>query len=294
LSASTQNKPAMKKILVPTDFSLHAENAGHYAVAFSRLFEAHVAILHVYSLPPATVYPPLYSPGFPGKTLSMEEVQQIEHENEKRLQAFRDNICKGRLAHGCSLAQRSDFVSDGINDYARENNVDLIVMGTRGSASSGEFFIATTTWDVISSGKTAVLAIPEKVPYKPIKHIAFATDFTEADFATMEFLTHMAGKMEAKLSVIHVKTEGGSLEENQMFDWFEEKTREQNPYPNMDFALLEHENVQQALNDFFHQNEVGMIALVNRKRQLFERLFHRSLTKKFAYHSDIPLLAFSD
>ncbi|MBW6498264.1 MAG: universal stress protein [Bacteroidales bacterium] len=284
----------MKKILVPTDFSQHAENAGHYAVEFSRLFESHVTILHVYSLPPASVYPPLYSPGFPGKTLSMEEVQQIEQENDKRMQAFRDLICQGRLAHGCTLAQRSDFVSDGINEYALENNIDLIVMGTRGSASKGELFIATTTWDVISSGKTAVLAIPESVPYKPIKHIAFATDFTDVDFATMEYLTHMAGKMEAKLSIIHVKTDGSSLEENQMFDWFEEKTREQNPYPNMDFVLLEHENVQEALNDFFHQNGVGMIALVNRKRQLFERLFHRSLTKKFAYHSDIPLLAFSD
>jgi nucleotide-binding universal stress UspA family protein len=284
----------MKKILVPTDFSEHAENAGYYAVEFSRLFEAHVTILHIYSLPPASVYPPLYSPGFPGKTLSMDEVQQIEQENEKRLLLFRETICKGRLEHGCSIAQRSDFVSDGINDYAAENNVDLIVMGTRGSASKGELFIATTTWDVISSGKTAVLAIPEKLPYKPIKHIAFATDFTDADFATMEYLTHMAEKFDAKVSVIHVKTDGGSLEENQMFEWFEEKTREQNPYQNMDFVLLEHGDVQQALNDFFHQNEVGMIALVNRKRQLFERLFHRSLTKKFAYHSDIPLLAFSE
>lgn len=284
----------MKKILVPTDFSKHAENAGYYAVEFSKLFGAHVTILHIYSLPPASVYPPLYSPGFPGKTLSMEEAQLIEQENEKRLLSFRETICKARLEHGCTIAQRSDFVSDGINDYAEENNIDLIVMGTRGSASKGELFIATTTWDVISSGKTAVLAVPEGVPYKPIKHIAFATDFTDADFATMEYLTHMAEKFDAKVSVIHVKTDGGSLEENQMFDWFEEKTREQNPYQNMEFVLLEHGDVQQALNDYFHKNDVGMIALVNRKRQLFERLFHRSLTKKFAYHSDIPLLAFSE
>ncbi|MEE4178755.1 MAG: universal stress protein [Bacteroides sp.] len=284
----------MRKILVPTDFSEHAENAGYYAVEFSRLFEAHVTILHIYSLPPASVYPPLYSPGFPGKTLSLDEVQQIEQENEKRLQAFRDNICHGHHPHGCTIAQRSDFVSDGINDYAAENNMDLIVMGTRGSASKGDFFIATTTWDVISSGKTTVLAIPEKVPYKPINHIAFATDFTEADFASMEVLTQMAGKLNAKVSVVHVKTDEGSLEENQMFDWFEEKTREQNPYPNMEFVMLQHENVQEALNNFLNDQGVGMIALVNRKRQIFERLFHRSLTKKFAYHSEIPLLAFSD
>ena len=167
-------------------------------------------------------------------------------------------------------------------------------MGTRGIASKGELFIATTTWDVINSGKTAVMAIPEKIPYKPIKHIAFATDFTQADFASMEMLIKIAEKFEAKISVIHVKTDGNSLDENQMFDWFEDKTREQYPYKNMEFKLLEHGVVQQALNNYFHQNDVGLIALVNRKRQLFERLFHRSLTKKFAYHSDIPLLAFSE
>lgn len=284
----------MKKILVPTDFSEHAENAGHYAVELARLFEAHATILHVYSLPPASVYPPLYSPGFPGKTLSMEEVQQIEAENERRLFAFRDKICRGRFEHGCNIVQRSDFVSDGINEYAKENDIDLIVMGTRGSASKGELFIATTTWDVINSGKNTVMAIPEKIPYTPIKHIAFATDFTEADFASMEMLIKIAEKFEAQISVLHVKTDGDSLEENQMFDWFEDKTREQYSYSKMEFKLLQHGDVQEALNNYIHQNGVGLIALVNRKRQLFERLFHRSLTKKFAYHSDIPLLAFSE
>lgn len=284
----------MQKILIPTDFSDHSENAGHYAVELARLFEAHLSILHVYSLPPATVYPPLYSPGFPGKTLSMEELKQVEAENERRLLAFRDSICRGRLEFGCSIVQRSDFISDGINDYAEENNISLIVMGTRGSASKGELFIATNTWDVISSGKTAVLAIPETIPYKPIQHIAFATDFTEADFASMQLVLTIAAKFNARVSVVHVKTDSRSLDENQMLDWFEDKTREQNPYEKLEFVLLEHENVQAALNDFLSKNQVGLIALVNRKRQLFERLFHRSLTKKFAYHSEIPLLAFSE
>jgi nucleotide-binding universal stress UspA family protein len=283
----------MKKILVPTDFSDHAASAAHYAVALGKQFNAHITLFHVYTLPPSVVYPPLYSAGHANQPVMHDEVLKLEQENELRLRAFRENLLKGKNDPCCNIVQRSGFVCDTITEFAEEKNFDLIVMGTRGSGSVSDFFIATNTWEVISSGKATVLAIPEKLSYKPLKHFAFASDFSDADFDSISTLTGIAKKFKAKVSVVHVKTDHDTLSEEQMQEWFDKKVRIANPYPDLEFKILKHENVQEALSQFIQQNQVDVIAMVNRKYNIFKRLFHKNLTKKFAYHSEVPLMVFA-
>ena len=40
----------MKKILVPTDFSEHANNALRYAINIGNYFEAEIELLHIYEM----------------------------------------------------------------------------------------------------------------------------------------------------------------------------------------------------------------------------------------------------
>ena len=283
----------MKKILVPTDFSDHAANAAYYAKALARQFNAHITLFHVYTLPPAVVYPPLYSAGHANQPVMHDEVIKLEQENDLRLRGFREKLLNGKDDPCCNIVQRSGFVCDSIIDFAEEKKFDMIVMGTRGSGSASDFFIATNTWEVISSGKATVLAIPEKLPYTPLKHFAFASDFSDTDFDSISTITSIAEKFKAKVSVVHVKTSDDSLSEEQMMNWFEEKVHSVNPYPNIEFHILKHDKVQEALNEFIKENQVNVLAMVNRKYNIFKRLFHKNLTRKFAYHSDVPLMVFS-
>ena len=45
------------------------------------------------------------------------------------------------------------------------------------------------------------------------------------------------------------------------------------------------------INDFAHKHDADLIAIIPHRHNLIERLFHRSNSKKIAFHTDLPLLA---
>ena len=278
--------------MVPTDFSDHSKNAALFAAKLASQFNACLTLFHVFTLSPSTVYPPLYSAGHPGSSVMQDEIQKAEQQNKQRLKAFRDIIIKGQKNPCCNVVQRGGFVSESINEFAQEKEFDLIVMSTRGSGSVSDLFIATNTWEVIRSGHTAVLAIPEKLHFSPMTHFAFATDFSDVDLESIEMMLEIASSFRARVSVVHVMTRDDEPLQEQLMERFEKKIRSAFPYPDLHFHILEHDNVQQALNRFIQTRQVSVIAMVNRKYRLLKNLFHKSLTRQFAYHSEIPLMVF--
>ncbi len=62
-------------------------------------------------------------------------------------------------------------------------------------------------------------------------------------------------------------------------------------YDKIDLELVKEENVLEGINDYINSNDVDVLAMAIRKRSLLDKIFNRSLTKKMAYHTKIPLLA---
>ncbi|MBL8008508.1 MAG: universal stress protein, partial [Ignavibacteria bacterium] len=62
-------------------------------------------------------------------------------------------------------------------------------------------------------------------------------------------------------------------------------------YPKIKLELVKEEKVLEGINDYINSNDVDVLAMAIRKRSLIDKIFNRSLTKKMAYHTKIPLLA---
>jgi nucleotide-binding universal stress UspA family protein len=56
--------------------------------------------------------------------------------------------------------------------------------------------------------------------------------------------------------------------------------------------LLDGKNTEEAVSDFARETNADILAVSTRRRNLLERLVSPSVTRKFAYHTHIPLLAF--
>jgi nucleotide-binding universal stress UspA family protein len=283
----------MKKILVPTDFSDHARNAGYYAVKLANKLNSSLVLYHAYTVPAVICAPPVYNYHFHHKSRMHEQVAMLERDNYSRLRFFRETILKGRTEPGCSIVQQRAFVNEGISDYAKDHDSDLIVMGTRGSNQRSDMLIATTTWGVIQKSKVPVLAIPERYCYREIKNICFATNLRDDDLGLIKSLRRIAKVFDARLNIVHVCDNPGNSEEHRLFNHFSRYIDRNLEYPGLDFKLLEHKDVSVALAEYLKDNRTDIIALAYEKRNVFEQLFHRSLTRMFALHAEIPLLAFT-
>ena len=122
----------MQKILVPTDFSKEAENALKTAAIIAKKFDAEIYLLHMLDLP-----------------LNLIDPVQGNSQNVPEALYFM------KLAHmHFSKIKESDYLKDlsvteavqfnhafkGITEFAKNNNCDLIIMGSHGSSGFQEMF----------------------------------------------------------------------------------------------------------------------------------------------------------
>lgn len=142
---------AIQKILVPMDFSEHAEQAARHAQALAKFFGASVQVLHCF-VPPDFALPD-------HETSMGTPTYVIDHERqawEERLQSWMQDF----PWDGVSASAR--FVEGGpqaaILEAAKAH--DLVIMGTHGRTGFARFLLGGVAYGVLKHATTPILAIP--------------------------------------------------------------------------------------------------------------------------------------
>ena len=143
---------SLKTILCPTDFSASSDEALTHASSLASQSGAQLYLLHVTQLPvPYTDGIPVYSP-------YAEQVAQDE------------NTLKGVTVPDakvkCERHHRIGDPAPEILDFAKEHNVDLIVMGTHGRKGLTRLLLGSVAEQVVRKATCPVLTyrVAGKVP----------------------------------------------------------------------------------------------------------------------------------
>lgn len=271
----------MKFILVPTDFSENANTAIEYACELGKSLGAKVLITHIYP-PPSTIAHPL------GK----RESEHLQTTAEKKLKSIYDLIADQYSPLECETTFQVGGIVETIEKLIEENNIDLVVMGTRGATGLEKILFGSNTTKVIEKVKCPVLAIPRDAPFETPMRIVYATDFHTAELAHVQELTTIANAFKAEIMMTHITTDKEALLSEEMLKRnFSNRVSAITQYEPIKYFVKYEEDIARALESFTEQMNADWIALITHKRSLFEKLYNPSLTKEMAYHSKIPLLA---
>lgn len=145
-----------ERILCPTDFSQNAELALDYACSIADQNQAELHLLHV--LPDITAAMSLYGDlvfVMPDEWVSTMEKHSIES-LEKLPQHKPDNA--GDIIRSTS---QGDTATEIVN-YASNNDIDLIVMGTHGKSDLAHILMGDTADKVLRKAHCPVMAIPSR------------------------------------------------------------------------------------------------------------------------------------
>jgi nucleotide-binding universal stress UspA family protein len=143
----------LHRILVPTDFSKFSDNALRYGVAFAEKFGAAIHLLHVVQdlalfIPEAVmVSGPIVSP----------PVEQFVAAARTALA----RTIEGLKLSGISVIPEvaEDVPFDEIIRFAREKNIDLIVMGTHGHTGLAHLLVGSVAEKVVRKAPCPVLTV---------------------------------------------------------------------------------------------------------------------------------------
>ena len=124
--------------------------------------------------------------------------------------------------------------------------------------------------------------------WKQLRHIV-----TETQRTADSLVVDIARGFNAEVILLHVSN--GELDKAYEFDAierFKERIQEDSRYEKINFKLLENRDVIDGLSLYLDEVKADMLAMSMRHRNFFQKIFNRSKTKRMAFHTHIPLLAF--
>ena len=273
----------MTRILLPTDFSDNSFEAIRYALLMYKEVECTFYLLHTYT--PA-IYQTEYLIGSPGQiglgdVLQESSMTQLE-KLQKRLESQYENEKHTILVHSAFNTLLGE-----ISDMVEAENIDLIVMGTKGATGAQEILFGTHTVHVIKKAKCPVIAIPPKFTFEAPKEILFPTDYEiEYEKEKLDQLLGIAALYKSRINVMHVRA-GYDITS-------EQEKNKQKLETILGSSALFHEvpdnGIISAVNEFQVKTPINLLVMVQNKHTFLERLFIEPVIKKIGFHLTVPFM----
>jgi universal stress protein A len=149
---SKSERLALKKILVPLDFSPASDNAFKYALHLGQHFGAQLHVIHVLE--------PVLSPRFAGLPEAPAFLKKSLQRRKKNLRARADSA--GAAGVATKLVHRAGLPAHEIVEAAKDLDVDLVIIATIGHTGWKHFCIGSTAERVVRAAPCPVLVVREK------------------------------------------------------------------------------------------------------------------------------------
>jgi nucleotide-binding universal stress UspA family protein len=196
IALEPQTRIQLKNILFATDFSRASEEALPYAVELARHFGGTVHALHVRPPEPYPMVPP-------SSWTDLAEV--VDAQARERMKNLFTPFPE--IAYDVMVIQGELWPA--IESEIERNQVDLVVIGTRGRTGLGKLLLGSVAEEILRVARCPVLTVgPLSLSAPPsggqISEILFATDFSQESLAAVPYAISLAQEYQAHLTLLHV------------------------------------------------------------------------------------------
>ncbi|MGA8149944.1 MAG: universal stress protein [Terriglobales bacterium] len=187
-----------KQVLIATDFSPASERAFGFALAIARRYGSVLSVVHAI---PAEPREPIPIDPLP------HELDRRRLEAEQQMKYLSESVPLNDLNHHL-LMQRGP-VWDVLESVIRREQVDLLVLGTRGRGGLKKLALGSVAEEVLRLAPCPVLTIGPNVPLADLgtaefKRILFATDFGPASDRAFPYALSLAEDYQSRLVLLHL------------------------------------------------------------------------------------------
>ncbi|MGB3343585.1 MAG: universal stress protein [Aequorivita sp.] len=276
----------MKKILVPTDFSDNAYIALCYVAKLYYEEKVEITILHSFS----DEVSKLTSRVDIGRSdVILKQLHKHSDEDGKKLL---ENLRKDthNLPHAYEVISTPAPLVKTINKLVATENIDLVVVGTKGRTGAEDVLMGSTTISITKSLKGCPLFIvPGKVEFVIPMNIAFATDYNEFyQISKLKAVTRLVRQHRSVINLIHVglESELNELQRENLDKFITDLSEYDTEY----HFVPKLSSVSKTLHDFIDEKEMDMLALVYHKHTFIKQLFREPVVSRVGKHTRIPTL----
>lgn len=273
----------MKKILVPTDFSDHAEYALKVAAQIARKNDGEIFLMHMLDLPNQAG--DAVTPG--------SDIPEIMFFMEKAHERFNE-IKSADYLDGIPVTEAVQFEKafDGIIKSSKKHNIDLIVMGSHGASGFQEMFIGSNTEKVVRTSDVPVLVIKkEEGEFSPTDFV-FASDFTDEIKKPFAKVVDFANSYNVKLHLVLINTPNDFKSTHAAEKIINDFASGFNITNNYTTHIYNDVNVEKGILHFANSINADLIGMCTHGRKGLAHFFNGSISEDLVNHAVRPVITF--
>ena len=263
-------------ILLPTDFSENSRNAAAYAMHFFQDVPCTFHLLHVISIP---------SEKFGRSYMTLPG--DIQKKFDRLLDEL--NATKVNPQHHFSITFKANYLIEAVRQQVVDKNIDLILMGTKGSTNKSGAVIGKNTSDVMMKVKCPVLAISENAVYRDHKEILFPTDYkVQYNNNMLKTLLNLSALSKASVRILELFNSDQEPSEEQIAN----RNFLQNSFSPRTTALQTYysSKVPHTARLFVANKNVDMIVMVAKNLNICQKLLKSHQNNQIPFINRLPLL----
>jgi nucleotide-binding universal stress UspA family protein len=275
----------MKQILVPCDFSKEAIEAYKFAHSLASVTKLGITVIHAIDLPKMVT-------GFDVQSYTYEPSLAIDLKEV----AFQ-NFNAMKQAHGGSAVVLFDVVFDNpthaIKKLIEKENIELIIMGTKGTHGIDEMLFGSNTEKIVRISTVPVIAVRLACPITSIKEIVFPNKLTLDQKELMSRVMDLQTFFDANLKVLWVNTPSNFVPHAEINGLMKEFAHY---YKLNNYSLEIRNDLDEATGilGYSHELKADMIAMGTSSRRGLAHLLAGSIAEDVVNHSiECPIWTFS-
>jgi len=287
-----------KMVLVPVNFTEHAENGAVYALQIAAGIDADIVLLNACFNPvfstSGSFEPYSYTMGI---NVDMNRIEEETLLNLEAVKQMLENLIeKEKISNvkvNVDIVQ--GFATETILAYADEYNPSVIVMGTAGKQAQGQTPFGKKVTRVLENANVPVIAVPpgyDAYRLKKPSKVLYLTNIDNTDYHALERLTGFARFFDAKIICIHTSEIESSEEDELRMKKIKNYLLEELGITAIECGILESADMQKGLEKFIDEREIDIMAFSTHRRNLLMKLFAQDIDHRFLYQTNIPLLVY--
>ena len=269
-------------ILVPTDFSDNASSALNYGLRLYANQQCTFYVLHSTYMNEAV-------------TRAFEAAYTDDSQNkvvETTLAAFinKTKVENANANHEFKSLRSAEELATAVKNAVEVRAIDMVIMGTKGITGAVEYVMGSNTIKVLRKiTQCPVLVLPENFAFVEPQQITFPTDYNRSYAAKeIQSLKDFVDLYHSKIRVVHINVNVELLEsqENNM----QMLKNYLADYEHSFHWLPDYTTKSKAIAKFVDDLEIDILAMINYKHGILEKILNEPVLKKLAFHPTVPIL----
>jgi nucleotide-binding universal stress UspA family protein len=274
----------MRKIVVPTDFSENSFNALKYACEIFKYEHSEIFILHAYA-------DEVYQLGnITDRNLLNKKKDEVEERSASSLQELLQRIREysPNPQHTFKILPVFGSLIDEVNDLVNRENIDIVVMGTRGAANDRSITFGSNTLMVMKYVQCPVMAIPEGYAYHPPRELLFPTNYLiPYKRRELKLLCELTHSFRSNIHLLYIDPmKKLSLRQEDNKEFLKRELRK----ANLAFETTEEKDKTIAITKYIVHQNIDMLIMMNTRHSHLEDMLMPSTVNTLGLHIKIPFL----